>query len=77
MKLCMLPPSTDRVWIPCPPELKPWNVLDFLLATSGPVEIQVDTLKLEPRDLNGITCMVAYDRITDTLYIQKPDHEEP
>jgi hypothetical protein len=73
MKLCMLSPGTKQVRILRPPR---WSILDFRELTSDFVEVQVDTLTMELRELNGVTCMVAYDRTTDTLYITEPDREE-
>lgn len=73
MKLCAVPYNQTHIKIPRAPE---YNILDSPNLTADPVEIRVDVLQLEWRDLNGIERMVAYDRITDTLYIKEPDREE-
>jgi hypothetical protein len=67
MKICMV--NRDKVRIPRPPMLQ-WDDMDDPSLT--PIDIQSDTLTLEPRELNGITRMVAYDRETDTLFVKEP-----
>ncbi len=65
MKLCKV--SDTTIVIPMTPEVKWWD--SSYLDHDAVVDIQKRYIHLTPREIDGHTVMVAYDRETDTLFI--------